>query len=186
MSKVKNSNSNSVLFVGKPNCGKSSLFNTLTGLNQKVGNYSGVTVDIKSGQIGGLTIVDLPGLQSLVTKSPEEIISRDKILSDDSESTVVFICNGMQLSDSLVLFSQLADIQIKMVVVVNFKDELAENKVEVDIEKMQSLLGCPVTLVNSKTGEGKDSLLRLLMMIKDKYQTRFVEVTMTNSKEITM
>ena len=152
-----------VIFVGKPNSGKSSLFNQLTGLNQKVGNYAGVTVEKKTGNYKGLNLIDLPGLHSLDTNTPEELISKKKILSMESEnSAIVYVANGTQLIDSLLLFSQIADLQIPMVLVINFKDELAKNKIEINLNSFKERLGCPILLMNSKSGDGIEYLKAVL------------------------
>jgi len=145
--------------VGKPNSGKSSLFNLLTGLNQKIGNYSGVTVEQKSGNFAAVKIVDLPGLKSLMTASMEEEISKNAILLSVKESTpIIFVVNGMQLEDNLLLFSQIADLQIPSLLIINFVDDLRKNKIEIAGSKLSDRLGCPVLLMNSRTGEGLEEL----------------------------
>lgn len=148
---------NRILLAGKPNAGKSSLFNLLTGLNQKIGNYSGVTVERREGIYKDFIIEDLPGLRSLRTELIDESISRDALLHS-SGSPIIYIVNGMQLLDSLMLFSEIADLQIPMLVVINFKDDLEKNKVELNTAQLEGLLGCKVLLMNSKTGEGFESL----------------------------
>jgi len=153
---------NDIVLVGKPNAGKSSLFNKLTGLNQKVGNFAGVTVEVKSATYKDRKIIDLPGLKSLLTTSPEEKISKNAILELNQENGIIFIANGAQLEDSLMLFSEIADLQVPMILVVNFKDELIKNKIEVDTEKIQSLIGCPVIFTNSKKGEGIDEIFQAI------------------------
>ena len=151
------------ILIGKPNSGKTSLFNLLTGLNQKVGNYSGVTVDAKIGTFGNREVIDLPGLNSLFTTSPEEKISKDKLLNFSRKSLpVIFVANGLMLEDSLMLFSEIADLQIPMAMVINFRDDLEKNKIIIDLKSKADRLGCPVILMNSKTGEGKESLSKLL------------------------
>lgn len=151
-----------ILLVGKPNAGKSSLFNRLTGLNQKVGNFSGVTVDRKIGKYLDLDIVDIPGLQSLVTYSPEEVISRKSILEEGEGNALIFVANGMQLMDSLMLFSQVADLQLPSMFVINFSDELEENNIKIDVQQLTSRLSCQVLLVNSKNGEGIETLKKAI------------------------
>ncbi len=147
------------MLIGKPNAGKTTLFNTLTGLNQKVGNYAGVTVEVKSGTFGDYKVIDIPGLQSLDTSSPEELISKERILElSPEENVVVFVANGPQLADSLVLYSQIADLQLPIILIINFKDELERNKIQIDQRKLEARLGCPIILMNSKTGEGLEEL----------------------------
>ncbi len=145
--------------IGKPNSGKSTLFNVLTGLNQKTGNYAGVTVESKSGKFGDKKIVDLPGLHSLRITSPEEKIAKKNILEfSESQTPLIFVSNGMQLADHLILFSEVADLQTPMALVINFKDEMAKNQISVQQRELENSMGCPVLLVNSRSGEGIDEL----------------------------
>jgi ferrous iron transport protein B len=152
-----------IALVGKPNSGKSSLFNVLTGLNQKVGNFSGVTVEKKTGRFLDIELIDLPGLKSLQIVSPEEQISKNLILEYTSSQTpILFVANGMHLEDNLLLFSEIADLQIPMILIINFKDDLTKNKIEVDIDKLSARLACPVLLMNARTGEGLSELEQLV------------------------
>ncbi len=147
-----------ILLIGKPNSGKTSLFNQLTGLNQKVGNYAGVTVDIKSGKLKDQQIIDLPGMRSLRSVTPEEKITKDFLLGKLGEAQIVFTASGTNLNDDLILFSELADLQIPMVLVINFKDELEKNHISINMHSLRDITGCPVLLVNSKDGSGIDEL----------------------------
>lgn len=141
--------------VGAPNSGKSSLFNQLTGLNQKVGNYGGVTVEVKTGKFGKIEVVDLPGLRSMHSGNPDEQITRKFLLdTSNSNEAFIYVANGSLLEESLMLFSEIADLQKPILFVVNFKDELEKNKIVVDRAKFERLLGCPVILINSISGEG--------------------------------
>jgi len=153
-----------ITLVGKPNSGKSSLFNILTGLNQKIGNYSGVTVERKIGVFEGVEIIDLPGIKSLLTVSPEEQIAKDAILTYSiDQQPIIFVANGLQLEDSLILFTEIADLQIPSAIVINFKDDLEKQKVVIDLEKLRNQLGCPIHLMNSRTGEGVEALKKLVI-----------------------
>lgn len=152
-----------IALVGKPNAGKSSLFNLLTGLNQKIANYSGATVDRKTGTFKKNKLIDLPGINSLKTISADQEISRDTILDyAELKRPIIFVANGMQLEDNLLLFSEICDLQIPSILVINFKDDLKQNHVEIDQEKLAELLGCPVVLMNSRSGEGFDELSQLI------------------------
>ena len=152
-----------IALIGKPNSGKSSLFNQLTGLNQKIGNYSGVTVEKKSGMSDGVKIIDLPGLKSLWVDSLDEQISLREILDySESDSPLLFVANGTQLADSLLLFSEIADLQLPMIMVINFKDELKKSQLVLDKEKIKNHLGCEVVLMNAKTGDGIEELKKLI------------------------
>lgn len=150
--------------IGKPNSGKSSLFNLLTGLNQKIGNYGGVTVERKVGKFLDYEVIDLPGLKSLKAGSPEEKIAKEAILEHCKTQSplIVYIANGMQLEDSLLLFSELADLQVPMILVINFKDDLERNKINLDITTLSNTLGCPVATMNSRNGDGIDQLKSIL------------------------
>lgn len=151
--------SQTIALVGKPNSGKSSLFNQLTGLNQKTGNYAGVTVEMKSGTYQNNRVIDLPGLNSLRITSPEEKIAKQKILELAQEQTpIIFVSNGMQLEDNLILFSEVADLQAPMALVINFKDELSKNQISIQRQELENIVGCPVVLINSRKGDGIDEL----------------------------
>jgi len=145
--------------VGKPNSGKSSLFNLLTGLNQKIANYSGATVDKKSGTFQQYEVVDLPGIKSMLTVSLDEQITKDAVLElAENKNPVLFVAKAMQLSENLLLFSEIADLQIPSILIINFKDELEKNRIEIDLNKLADWLGCPVILMNSRNGDGLSDL----------------------------
>lgn len=148
-----------IVLIGKPNSGKSSLFNQLTGLNQKVGNFAGVTVERKKGVFKKFAIIDLPGLKSLRITSPEEVISKNAILQHAKQGkSIVFVASGTQLEDHLILFSEIADLGAPIILVINFKDELIKNKIQVDSDKIRDLIGCPVVMTNSRKGDGLKEL----------------------------
>jgi len=144
-----------ILLVGNPNTGKSTLFNQLTGLSQKTANFEGVTVEKKIGGYKDRNIIDLPGLKSLWSVTIDERISAGEIIQTATNNQpIIFIASGLNLEENLLLFSQIADLQLPMALVVNYKDEIAKNKIRINLEGLKSKLGCPVFLANSRTGEG--------------------------------
>lgn len=152
-----------IAIVGRPNSGKSTLFNLLTGLNQKIGNYSGVTVERKSGSFLDHKIVDLPGLKSLKSEAPEEIVAKSEILNYAEHGyPLLYVANGMQLEESLLLFSELADLEVPMIFIVNHKDDLLKNKVDVDYKGLSDSIGCPVVAMNSRNGDGLKELEKVV------------------------
>lgn len=161
-----------IFLVGKPNSGKTSLFNRLTGMNQKVGNFAGVTVDITTGTCKGQQLSDLPGLRSLRSMTPEEKISRDLILSNP-DASILFVASGTNLSDDLLLFSEIADLQVPMILAINFKDELSKNHININIHQIKDLVGCPVLLINAKDGSGLDELKHFIEKSAHKVPSSF-------------
>ncbi len=154
---------NSIALVGKPNSGKSSLFNLITGMNQKIGNYTGVTVESKIGKYKGYNIVDLPGLKSLRSTAPEEVIAKSEILRyAEYAYPIIFVANGMQMEDSLLLFSEVADLEVPVILVVNYKDDLEKNRILIDEQSIADQLGCDVVVMNSRTGDGLEKLESLI------------------------
>jgi len=149
--------------IGKPNSGKSSLFNLLTGLNQKTANYNGATVEKKLGNYLTYEVLDLPGIRSLKSVSLDEQISKNAILEyAENKQPIVFVLSATQLTDNLLFFTEVADLQIPSIVVINFKDELERNKISINTNKLADLLGCPVVLMNSKNAEGFGDLKKII------------------------
>ncbi|RZL13448.1 MAG: ferrous iron transport protein B, partial [Hymenobacter sp.] len=156
--------------IGNPNSGKTSLFNQLTGLNQKVGNFPGVTVDRKTGiaQLGGqrrAEVVDLPGTYSLYPKSLDERVIADLLynpLSPDYPDFVVVTVDASNLRRSLLLFSQLADLGLPAILALNMTDVAADRGIQLDTEALARELGVPVVPMNARKGVGL-AALRILM-----------------------
>ena len=156
-----------ISLLGNPNIGKSSLFNQLTGLHQKVGNFAGVTIEKKTGsfQHQGISyeITDLPGSYSLVPKSPDEQVVFQSIMELlEEETTFLFVADGSNLTRNLLFFSQLADLGKPMILAITMEDVARERGISVDSEKLIAMLGCPVVFVNGRTGEGSEALKKAL------------------------
>ena len=147
--------------AGNQNCGKTTLFNQLTGSNQHVGNFPGVTVDRKSGCIKGneLTeVVDLPGIYSLSPYTSEEIVSREYILNEHPEG-IINIIDATNIERNLYLTMQLMELNVPMVLALNMMDEVRGNGGTVYINEMESMLGIPVIPISAAKNEGIDELI---------------------------
>ena len=159
--------------VGNQNCGKTTLFNQLTGSNQHVGNFPGVTVDRKTGSIKGHSdteITDLPGIYSMSPYSSEEIVSRNFVL-DEKPSAIINIVDATNIERNLYLTMQLLEMDIPMVVALNMMDEVLGNQGSIDVNKMESLLGVPVIPISAAKNEGVNELVDHALHIA-KYQER--------------
>ena len=157
--------------VGNQNCGKTTLFNKLTGSNQHVGNFPGVTVDRKTGSIEGhpnTEITDLPGIYSMSPYSSEEIVSRNFVL-DEKPSAIINIVDATNIERNLYLTMQLLEMDIPMVVALNMMDEVLGNQVSIDVNMMEALLGVPVIPISAAKNEGVDELVNHALHIA-KYQ----------------
>lgn len=147
--------------VGNQNCGKTTLFNQITGMNQHVGNFPGVTVDQKSGTIIGhenTLVTDLPGIYSLSPYSDEEIVSRDFILKQKPKG-IINIVDATSIERSLYLTLQLMELEIPIALALNMMDEMTGNGGYIDINKMEKLLGVPVVPISAKKNEGVNELI---------------------------
>ena len=169
-----------VALIGNPNCGKSSLFNQLTGLRQKVGNFHGVTVDKKSG-VANLTddikvnFVDFPGTYSFYPTSIDERIvvgtfARPEALADswkegEQYDAILYVADITQLEKHLLLFSQIRELGIPMVLALNMSDVAKETGLEVDVNLISKKLNVPVVQVSGRTGEGVDGLKTALVNV---------------------
>lgn len=148
--------------VGNQNCGKTTLFNQLTGSNQHVGNFPGVTVDSKMGEIRGEkgdAVVDLPGIYSIRPYTNEEIVTRKFILQEKPDG-IINIVDATNIERNLYLTLQLLEMHIPMVVALNMMDEVRSNGGTIDIGKMEEALGVPVIAISAVKNEGIDDLIR--------------------------
>ena len=147
--------------AGNQNCGKTTLFNALTGSNQHVGNFPGVTVDQKSGEVRehkDCTVVDLPGIYSLRTYTQEEIVTRDYILNQKPDG-IINIVDATNIERNLYLTLQLLELRVPMVLALNMMDEVRANGGTIDVQKLSDDLGIPVVPITAAKGEGVSELM---------------------------
>ena len=147
--------------VGNQNCGKTTLFNQLTGANQHVGNFPGVTVDRKDGPIKGrpnTRVTDLPGIYSMSPYTSEEIVSRNFVL-DEKPKAIINIVDATNIERNLYLTMQLLEMNVPMVVALNMMDEITNNNGAIDINGMEAMLGVPVVPISAAKNEGVRELI---------------------------
>lgn len=145
-----------IALAGNPNCGKTTLFNALTGMNQYVGNWPGVTVEKKEGALKGhsdVTIQDLPGIYSLSPYSPEEVVTRTYLVNEHPDA-ILNIVDGTNIERNLYLTTQLIELGYPVVVAVNMIDLVRKNGDTIDLEKLSKALGCVCMEISALKGEG--------------------------------
>ncbi len=157
-----------IALAGNPNCGKSALFNTFTGIRQKTGNWPGVTVDRKQGsfQLDNhlITAYDLPGIYSLDASSIDEEVTRDYLLSRDAD-LIINVIDAANLERNLYLTAQLLEMGVPIVLVLNMMDVARKRGIDIDFKKLSLELGCPVVPVVAINGEGVDKLKQEILAI---------------------
>ena len=160
-----------VALAGNPNCGKSSLFNLLTGSHQKVGNFPGVTVEKHEGDLEykgyRITFVDLPGTYSLTPYSPEEIVARQYLIRERPD-VVVNVVEGPNLERNLLFTTQLMELEVDFIVALNMIDEVQEKGISIDTKYLQKLLGCHIVPVSAKKNIGIEKLLDHIIRVSRK------------------
>ena len=159
--------------VGNQNCGKTTLFNQLTGSNQHVGNFPGVTVDRKDGVIKGYPdtlVTDLPGIYSMSPYTSEEIVSRNFVLNEKPKA-IINIVDANAIERNFYLTMQLLELDIPMVIALNMMDELSGNGGSIDINEMENMLGVPVVPISAAKNQGVDELIKHAVHIA-KYQEK--------------
>lgn len=154
---------NVVGLVGNQNSGKTTLFNALTGANQKVGNWPGVTIERKEGRIktSDILLVDLPGVYSLSPYSVEEGISRSFVLNDKPD-LIINIVDATSIERSLYLTTQLLELDVDVIVALNMSDILKKENIEIDENKLADELGVSVIKISAKTGDGVSDLIKMI------------------------
>ena len=159
--------------AGNQNCGKTTLFNQLTGSSQHVGNFPGVTVDRKDGNIRGKSntlVTDLPGIYSMSPYSSEEIVTRNFVL-DEHPKGIINIVDATNIERNLYLTMQLMELDIPMVLALNMMDEVRENGGSILVNQMEDMLGIPVIPISAAKNEGIDELVQHAVHVA-KYQER--------------
>ncbi|WP_289758583.1 ferrous iron transport protein B [uncultured Duncaniella sp.] len=157
-----------VALIGNPNCGKTSLFNIVSGAREHVGNYSGVTVDAKAGSVRyknyRINIVDLPGTYSLASYSPEELYVR-QYLRDETPDVIINVVDGSNLERNLYLTTELIDMDRSMVIALNMVDELERAGVKLDCKMLGEMIGVPIVPIAARTGRGINELLDTVIRV---------------------
>ncbi len=176
-----------VALVGNPNCGKTSIFNVAAHAHERVGNYSGVTVDEKIGtfQHKGYTfnLVDLPGTYSLSAYSPEELYVRNHLI-DKSPDVILNVVDAGNLSRNLYLTTQLIDMDMTMVMALNMYDELKRSGDRLDIEQLSTLLGMPIVPTTGRSGEGIDTLFDTIIAVFEGKEKRERHIHINHGAEL--
>ena len=150
-----------IALAGNPNCGKTTMFNALTGANQYVGNWPGVTVEKKEGKLKGhkdVTIMDLPGIYSLSPYTLEEVVSRDYVLKENPD-VIIDLVDATNIERNLYLTTQLIETGVPVVIALNMADLLEKRGIKIDTKRLSMLLDCPIIETSALRGEGLDKLI---------------------------
>ena len=160
----------SIALIGNPNIGKTTLFNKLCGLNQKTGNYPGVTVDQVKGfvkvQNQEVELIDLPGINSIFPTSDDERVVYDfltKVGKENKPEKILVVVSALNFKRNLYLFHQIKDLEVPVVLVVNMIDAAKKQGIFIDLEKLEEAVNCPVVGVSAKTGEGIEDLKKMML-----------------------
>ena len=162
--------------AGNPNCGKTTMFNALTGANQYVGNWPGVTVEKKEGRLKkkgskeDIIVTDLPGIYSLSPYTLEEVVSRDYLLKDDPD-VIVNLVDATNIERNLYLTTQLMETGIPVVIALNMSDLLKKRGIQIDIERLSMVLNCPIVETSALKQTGLDHLIDKAVSVAKKKET---------------
>ena len=154
-----------IALAGNPNCGKTTMFNALTGANQYVGNWPGVTVEKKEGKLKGkrgkgedVIVTDLPGIYSMSPYTLEEVVSRDYVLKENPD-VIIDLVDATNIERNLYLTTQLVETGVPVVIALNMADLLEKRGIKIDVKRLSMLLGCPIVETSALKGEGLDKLI---------------------------
>ena len=162
-----------IALAGKPNCGKTTMFNALTGANQYVGNWPGVTVEKKEGKLKGkrknddIIVTDLPGIYSLSPYTLEEVVSRDYILNDDPD-VIIDLVDATNIERNLYLTTQLIETGVPVVIALNMTDLLEKRGIKIDTNRLSMLLDCPIVETSALKQTGLDTLIETAIKVANK------------------
>ena len=150
--------------AGNPNCGKTTMFNALTGANQYVGNWPGVTVEKKEGKVrdrkgGSMVVTDLPGIYSLSLYTLEEVVSRNYILHDNPD-VIIDLVDATNIERNLYLTTQLIETGVPVVIALNMADLIEKKGLKIDTKRLSMVLGCPVVETSALKKTGLDAVIR--------------------------
>ena len=154
-----------IVLAGNPNCGKTTMFNALTGANQYVGNWPGVTVEKKEGKLKGkrgkgedVIVTDLPGIYSMSPYTLEEVVSRDYVLKENPD-VIIDLVDATNIERNLYLTTQLVETGVPVVIALNMADLLEKRGIKIDVKRLSMLLDCPIVETSALKGEGLDKLI---------------------------
>ena len=174
-----------IALAGNPNCGKTTMFNDLTGANQYVGNWPGVTVEKKEGRYRadkGVVVTDLPGVYSLSPYTPEEIVTRDYLMSGKPDA-VINLVDATNLERNLYLTTQIIDLGIPTVVALNMMDLVEKNGDKIDVDALAKRLGCPVVPTSALRGRGMEEVVKTAIEAGKKGAAPATTLRFTNEVE---
>ena len=162
-----------ICLVGNQNCGKTTLFNLLTGLNQKIGNWPGVTIEKKEGIIKqtDFNLIDLPGIYSLNSYSSEEIITSEYILNNDIDM-IINIVDASCFERSLYLTTQLLELDCDVIIALNMVDILEKKKIKINVDKLEKMLGTKVCEISALKNTGIDDLISYIKNYEYRYKIK--------------
>lgn len=169
-----------IALAGNPNCGKTTMFNALTGANQYVGNWPGVTVEKKEGKVKSkrtkeeVVVTDLPGIYSLSPYTLEEVVSRDYLLKEDPD-VIIDLVDATNIERNLYLTTQLMEVGVPVVIALNMCDLLAKNNIKIDVKRLSMLLGCPIIETSALKGEGLSEVIDEAVKVAKKGEYKLTE-----------